>query len=67
MKRGIVLDWEAADKITVDVLKEQRDYLEKELKLYRKGKQWMHEEDVRRSQEELIPALNVIIKYFGTE
>ena len=67
MKRGIVLDWETADRITLDVLKDQRSYLKKELKRYRKGEQWMHEEDARKSREELIPALDLLIKHFGSE
>lgn len=68
----ITLDGEAADRITVLTLKEQRSYLKKELSDWKKdpktdanpnGK-WMHPEDVGINTR-MIESLNIVIKYFG--
>ena len=68
----ITLDSEAADRITVLTLKEQRAYLKKELSEWKKdpqsdtnpGGKWMHPEDVGISTR-MIESLNTVIKYFG--
>jgi hypothetical protein len=68
----ITLDGEAADRITVLTLKEQRAYLKKELSEWKKnprsdtnpGGVWMHPEDVVINAQ-LIESLNTVIKYFG--
>ena len=68
----ITLDGEAADRITVLALKEQRDYLKKELSDWKKnpktdtnpGGYWLHPEDVAGNTR-LVEALNTVIKYFG--
>jgi len=68
----ITLDSEAADRITVLTLKEQRAYLKKELSEWKKdpqsdtnpGGKWMHPEDVEISTR-MIESLNTVIKYFG--
>jgi len=65
MNRGIKIDFETADKITLATLKDSLSYLEKEYKDYKKGKQWMHPEDAEKSKEELIPSFKTIIKYYG--
>jgi hypothetical protein len=66
------LDSEAADRITVLTLKEQRAYLKKELAEWRKNPRtdtnlegvWMHPEDVELNTR-MIESLNTVIKYFG--
>ena len=68
----ITLDSEAADRITVITLKEQRAYLKKELAEWKKNPRtdtnpegvWMHPEDVSGNQI-LIHHLDAVIKYFG--
>lgn len=68
----ITLDGEAADRITVLTLKEQRAYLMKELKDWRKNPRteanpdgyWLHPEDVGKN-EILIHHLDAVIAYFG--
>jgi len=68
----ITLDSDAADRITVLTLKEQRSYLKKELKEWKKnprsdtnpGGYWMHPEDVAINTR-LVESLNTVIKYFG--
>ncbi len=68
----ITLDGEAADRITVLTLKEQRDYLKKELSDWKKnpktdtnpGGYWLHPEDVAINTR-MVEALTTVIKYFG--
>jgi hypothetical protein len=68
----ITLDSEAADRITVITLKEQRAYLKKELAEWKKNPRtdtnpegvWMHPEDVVLNTR-TIESLNTVIKYFG--
>lgn len=65
MNKGLNIPWEVADGITLATLKDQREYLVKELYNYEKEGQWMHPEDAENSRLHLIPALDTIIKYFG--
>jgi hypothetical protein len=68
----ITLDGEAADRITVLSLKEQRDYLKKELSDWKKnpktdtnpGGYWLHPEDVAINTR-MVEALTTVIKYYG--
>jgi hypothetical protein len=68
----ITLDGEAADRITVLTLKEQRTYLKKELKEWKKNPRtdsnpsgvWMHPEDVSINKI-MVHHLDAVIKYFG--
>ena len=68
----ITLDGDAADRITVLNLKEQRSYLKKELTDWKKNPRsetnpdgyWLHPEDVAGNTR-LVEALNTVIKYFG--
>ena len=63
MSRGITLDFDTADRITVLVLQDQLKYLRKELEDYKEGK-WLHPEDVVRNAE-IIAALELLIPYYG--
>jgi hypothetical protein len=68
----ITLDGEAADRITVLTLKEQRSYLKKELSEWKKDPKtdanpngvWLHPEDVS-GNEIMVHHLDAVIKYFG--
>jgi len=68
----ITLDGDAADRITVLTLKEQRSYLEKELAEWKKDPKtdanpngvWLHPEDVS-GNEIMVHHLDAVIKYFG--
>ena len=68
----ITLDGEAADRITVLALKEQKDYLKKELSDWKKNPKtdtnpdgyWLHPEDVAINTR-MVEALTTVIKYFG--
>jgi len=64
MSKGkLEIDFETADRIAVLVLKEQRQYLKKELKDFKKGA-WLHPEDVVNNTR-VIEALDTVIKHFG--
>mgnify|MGYP000992132715 CR=1 FL=1 len=63
MSKGITLDFDTADRITVLVLQDQLKYLRKELEDYKEGK-WLHPEDVVRNAE-IIAALELLIPYYG--
>lgn len=67
----ITLDGDTADKITVLTLKDQRDYLKKELSKWKKNPKtdanpdgyWLHPEDVSGNTQ-VIQALNLVIKQY---
>lgn len=63
MSRKFEIDIETADRITLLILKDQQEYLKKELKRHRKG-EWMHPEDVVYNTR-LLEALDTVIKYYG--
>ena len=63
MKKGLEIDFETADRITLITLKEQRGYLKKELAKFKKG-EWLHPEDVVNNTR-MIQALDLVIKYYG--
>ena len=63
MKKGLEIDFETADRITLITLKEQRGYLKKELKKFEKG-EWLHPEDVVNNTR-MIQCLDQVIKYYG--
>lgn len=64
MSKGkLEIDFETADRITVISLKDQRAYLKKELRQFKKG-EYLHPEDVAGNMQ-LIAALDLIIKHYG--
>jgi hypothetical protein len=63
--KGLEIDFETADRITVLNLKDSLDYLERELRAHLEDGAWMHPEDVIKSRDELIPALKLLIAYWG--
>jgi aspartyl/asparaginyl beta-hydroxylase (cupin superfamily) len=63
MSKKLEIDFETADRITLITLKEQRNYLKKELKRFEKG-EWLHPEDVVNNTR-MIQSLDQVIKYFG--
>jgi len=62
--KGLTLDFETADRITLLCLKEQLDYLREELRQHQYENQYMHPEDVANTVK-LMPALELIIKHYG--
>ncbi len=64
MGTGIELDYETADKITVLTLLDHLKYLQKEIEEHRNG-EYLHPEDAYNSEFKYIPALKVILQYYG--
>lgn len=62
-KHNLEIDFETADRITLASLKDQRQYLKKELKDFKKG-EYLHPEDVVNNTR-LVQALDLIIDYYG--
>lgn len=67
MIHGVSLPYEVADGITLATLVDSYKSMSQQLVDYRKGEGWMHPEDVVLYTEKYLPALEVIIKYFGGE
>lgn len=67
MSKELTIPYDVADKIAVTVLEEHYNYLVQELRAHKVEGKWLHPEDAIKSQDELIPALKVLIKYFGGE
>lgn len=65
MGRGLEIDFETADRITLACMKDQLRYLTEEVTQHEKYGKYMHPEDYHESKTSLIPALQTLIKYFG--
>jgi len=64
MSKGkLEIDFETADRITLISLTDQRAYLKKELRKFKKG-EYLHPEDVAHNMQ-LIAAMDLLIKYYG--
>jgi hypothetical protein len=63
VRKGLEIDFDTADRITVITLKEQRKYLKKELADFKKG-EYLHPEDVVNNTR-LVQALDLVIDYYG--
>lgn len=65
LMNGIVLDYETADRITLSVMQDHLIQLQQDVLQYEQHAKWMHEEDYRDAVEKYIPALKLLIAYFG--
>ena len=65
MNKGLIIPFEVADGITLATLQDQLSYLKEELRAHLEDGKYLHKEDVYNSQFKLIPALELLIKYFG--
>jgi len=63
MSRGLSIDFDTADRITLLVLKDHLKCLRKELEDFKEGK-YLHPEDVTNNIK-LIAALELLIPYYG--
>ena len=62
---GLSIPYEVADGITLAILQDQYVYLKEELRLHIEEGHYLHEDDVYSSKFKLLPALEVLIPYFG--
>jgi hypothetical protein len=63
--KGIVLDLETADRIALINLQDHVSYLKKSVKDHEKKGTYMHPEDYHNHKINLIPAFELLIKYYG--
>ena len=64
MGKGLEIDFDTADRITLLTLINQRNILSKQLEDYFKKDKWLHADDVIRYTE-TTKALELIISYYG--
>lgn len=62
---NITLDYETADRITLQVMREHHKLLVDEVVAHLRSGTYMHPEDLAKTQNEIIPALETLIGYFG--
>lgn len=62
---GIELSIDVANDITLAVLKENLVHLREECRAHLEEGSWMHPEDYHDSMTNLIPALEILITYYG--
>jgi len=78
MKTGIKIPYEVADGVTIAVMQDQLDYLLKEQMWFEADDEqrlvykmdwgfglYVHPEDYAKNAKEYIPALKLLIDYFG--
>lgn len=65
MNKGLIIPFEVADGITLATLQEQHSYLKEELRAHLEDGKYLHKDDAYNSQFKLIPALELLIEYFG--
>lgn len=65
MNKGMTIPFEVADAITLANLQDQYNYLSKELRAHVEDGQYMHPEDVENSRWKYLPALEVLINFYG--
>ena len=62
--QGLMIDWEAADRITVLTLKNYRDNLREHLTGGADGSRWLHPQDEVHNRA-MIQAINFVLNDFG--
>ncbi len=63
--KGLTIPYEVADGIALAVMQDQLKYLKEEIRLHVEQGQYLHPEDYHNSMTRLIPALEVLIPYYG--
>jgi hypothetical protein len=63
--KELTIPFEIADGITLATLQEQRSYLKEEIRLHIEEGRYMHPEDYHNSMTKLIPAMELLIEYYG--
>jgi hypothetical protein len=65
MNKQLTISFEVADGITLANLQDQHAYLKEELRAHIEDGQYLHKDDAYNSQFKLLPALEVLIEYYG--
>ena len=64
---GLLIPFEVADGITLACLQDQHSMLKEEIRKHVEEGSYLHPEDYHNSMTRLIPALEILIEYFGGE
>lgn len=68
-KKQIAIDWETADRITLDTLKQHRVFIEKDLRQFekdsKKGELGKHRYEEAGENKHLLENFKQVMKYFG--
>ena len=59
------IPWEVADGIVVASLQNHIAYLKEEIRLHVEEGQYLHPEDYHNSMVNLIPAMELLVDYYG--
>lgn len=62
---SITLDSDTADRIALQVMREHLAFLVDEVARHLSSGNYMHPEDLEKTQRTVIPALETLIDYFG--
>jgi hypothetical protein len=65
MVAKLEIPWEVADGIVVASLQNHIAYLKEEIRLHTEEGQYLHPEDYHNSMVNLIPAMELLIGYYG--
>jgi len=65
INKGLTIPYEVADNITLATLQDQLKYLREEIRTHVEEGRYLHPEDYHNSMTRLIPALEVLIPYYG--
>lgn len=63
--KGMTIDYDTADRITLLNLEDQFVTLSQEVSAHVLDGKYMHPEDLQEALNSLLPALRVLIKYYG--
>jgi hypothetical protein len=63
--KGLTIPYDVADNITLATLQDQLKYLREEIRTRVEEGRYLHPEDYHNSMTRLIPALEVLIPYYG--
>ena len=67
MTKGLEIPFEVADSIVIALLTEHVGYLKEEIRLHVEEGHYLHPEDYHKSMVKLIPAIELLIDYYGGE
>jgi hypothetical protein len=65
MNKGMEIPFEVADGIVIAALKNHIGYLREEVRAHVEDGAYLHPEDYHNSMVKLIPAMELIIEYYG--
>jgi hypothetical protein len=63
--KNMSIPYEVADGITLACLKDNLEYLREEIRLHVEEGAYLHPEDYHNSMTKYIPALELLIPYYG--